>query len=132
MKTIRCGPLAILILLALASVIFAEAPAPFCAAKQHAMKMPMDSEGDYVWEFTKNDDGQESRYALVYLTRDHMILIARDLFVCAYMEDTGEIKAAVFLGYGFMPVEKPPEEITDFAFKIFRELVASGALGTVI
>lgn len=132
MKKIRFGPLMILILLVLASVTFAEAPAPFCAAKQHALKMPTDSEGDYVWEFTKNDDGQQIRYALVYLTRDHMILIARDPFVCAYMEDTREIKAAVFLGYGFMPVEKPSEEIVEFAFKIFRELVAAGALGTVI
>ena len=132
MKAIRCGPLVILILLILASVAFAEAPAPFCAAKEYAMKMPMDSEGDYVWEFTKNNDGHQVRYTLMYLVDQKIILIGREYLVFAYMEDTGEIKAAVFLGYGFMPVEKPSEEIIEFAFKIFRELVAAGALGTVI
>lgn len=132
MKTIRFGPLMILMMLLFATVVFAEAPAPFCSAKEHAMKMGPDADGDYVWEFTKNGDGQEVRYALVYLVNKKIILIGRDPIILGYIEDTGEIRAAVIMGLGTMPVDKPREEIIEFAFKIFRELVAAGALGTII
>ena len=128
MKTIQYGPLAFLVVLFFATMAFAEAPAPFCAAKQHAMKMAPDADGDYVWEFTKNGDGQEVRYALVYLASKKIILIGRDPIILGYIEDTGEIKAAVIMGLGTMPVEKPREVIIEFAFRVFRELVEAGAL----
>ena len=128
MKMIRYASIVFLVLLLFATTAFAEAPAPFCKAKEYALKMNMDSEGDYVWEFSKNGDGQQIRYALVYLAQRKVILIARNVFVVAYMEETKELGAATFMGYGFVQIEKSREEIIEFAFRIFRELVEAGAI----
>ncbi len=134
MKLRRYGPVVMLTLFVVVftTMAFAEPPAPFCKAKEYAMYMPKDAEGNHVWEFTKNVDGEEARYALVYLADKKIILIAKEPFVCAYMEDTQEIKAVVFLGYGFMPVEETEEKIIEFSFGVFRELVEANALPHLI
>ena len=134
MKKIRFGPVVIFTLFValFTTMAFAEAPAPFSRAKEYAMFVPADADGDHVWEFTRNNDGEEIRYALVYLTKQRTILIAREPFVCAYVEDTQEVKAVIFMGYGFMPIDKPPEEILEFTFAIFRELVEANALPVLI
>ena len=134
MKAIRFGPVVIftLCVVLFTTMAFAEAPAPFWAAKMHAMSRPADGDGNYVWELEKTTDGEQVYYALVYLTKLKGIMIIRTPFICSYDETTGEIRAGVFMGMGIMPIDKPPEEIIDFAFKIFRELVEANALMTII
>lgn len=133
MKKIRFGPVVIIALVVLlTSMAFAEAPAPFSAAKIHAMSKPADADGDYIWEFAGDKDGEQVHYALVYLTETKSILIMREPFICAYNETTREIQAGVFMGMGVMPINRPAEEIIEFAFEIFRELVEANAFATLI
>jgi len=134
MKKIRYGPAVIFTLfVALFTTMgFAEAPAPFSAAKMHAMSRPVDSDGDYIWEYMGNKDGEQIHYVLVYLSKEKVILIGREPFICAYNEDTGEIQAGVFMGRGVMPINRPAEEIIEFAFEIFRELVEANAFTAII
>jgi len=112
----------------LATLAFAETPAPFAKAKEYALKMPMDSEGDYVWEFTKDGNGEQINYALVYLVKQKIIIIARAPFSCGYIEETGEIKCVAFMGMGFKQVESTQEQALKFCFGVFKELVSAGAI----
>jgi len=135
MKKMRYGPvviLALFVVLFTAMAFAGEIPAPFCAAKMHAMSKAADADGDYIWKYTRDKDGEQINYVLVYLPEAKAILIGRELFICSYSEDTGEILAGVFIGMGVMPINKPPEEIIEFAFEIFRELVEANALLTII
>jgi len=132
MKTIRFGSIVFLVVLALVGMAFAEAPAPFCAAKMHAVSMPVDEDGNYIWELTAEKDGEQIYYALIYFTKLKGIVIIRTPFVCTYDETTGEINAGIFMGMGVMPIDKPAEEIIEFTFGIFRELVEANAFISII
>lgn len=103
-------------------------PAPFCKAKEIALRMPADVDGDYIWGFVKNNDGQKVHYNLAYLGGQKTILISKEPVICGYIEDTKEMKCVVFVGYGFVPIDKPNQQIIEFCFAVFRDLVSAGAI----
>lgn len=113
--------------LLLTGVAFAEAPAPFEKAKEYAMQK-QDSDGDYVWEFIRESLEGLEQYALVYLPKPKIIIISKYPFSCGYLEETGEIKCIVLLGFSGQQVEATQDQAFNFVFTVFRELVAAGAL----
>lgn len=117
----------IIFVLLLSGLAWAEAPAPFCKAKDYAMQQK-DAVGDYVWEFTKEFPEGLVQYALVYLPKIKVIIIAKHPLSCGYFEETGEMKCAIWLGFDFQQVEATQDQVFMFAFKVFRELVSAGAL----
>jgi len=122
----RLLTIAICVLL-LAGVAWAETPAPFCKAKEYAMQR-QDAEGDYLWEFNRESPEGIVQYALVYLPKIKVIIIAKHPFSCGYFEETGEMKCVVWLGFGGQQIDATQDEIFKFAFTVFRELVSAGAL----
>lgn len=133
-KLFRCWWLVFVVccLFSLVHVLSAgDVPAPFGKAKQYALRAKPDSDGDYnlVFEFM-TDSGDKVVYLFGY-TKNHGGIIAigkgeGGLFiVLMYQESTGEMRVWV---NGFVYMIENREKALEWAFSIFRELVARKAI----
>jgi len=101
-----------------------EIPAPFAKAKELALKATPNDAGNYILVF-EGSDASYYFYLLGYIPGKQIIgvgkLESKDTVVAEYHEATKEFSFWVN-GYRYMDVDKT--KVIEFAFKVFRELVA--------
>jgi len=112
-----------LALILMVSVSVAATPAPFDMAKEWAMMVSPDKDGDYIREHKVNDDGSLTSYGLGYIVSTGEIVIAKDGTVAIYNEKTEELIMIAFMGFGWVPINATRGEILDWCFQLFKELV---------
>lgn len=114
------------LLLMFSMTAFAEAPAPFEYAKQYAMEMATpDKDGDYIVDFTFNENGTEIHLGFGYITNRKIIALGRsDLGAVGYFEEN----KSFVVTYGPFIVAIEEENAIAFAYVIYRDLVARDLL----
>jgi len=103
-----------------------EIPAPFAKAKHYAMtRAQPDYLGRYLLTFEGRSDSKYVFYILGYLSRQMIIGVGKaengKLVVAEYHESGS--KFMIYVGGDRR--EAAPEKVIEFAFSIFRELVAN-------
>ena len=109
-------------------------PAPFQKAKEIAMKVNPNQDGDYVWIAKINQNGEEIQYKIILgrhqESHEHVILgkfKGGIIFAVAYCKDCDIFHA---LQYPPMSdwIKIDRNQTIEMAFAFFRELVANGLI----
>lgn len=109
-------------------------PAPFQKAKEIALQVPIDANGEYLWQATISRNGQRMTYQIAHANlmtmdgqRHDIVVIIRSIgnhvvaiATCAICNDFKYIDTARGVMY-FTPIDR--EKAIEAAFRVFRELV---------
>ena len=107
-----------------------EIPAPFAKAKEMAMSVPPNDGGIHELRFEISKDGEHTTYFLGYASENDLIAIGTLVpnLMCVRYEIKTETLSFYFNGMMWLVEESKKEEAFDYAFSVFRILVAAESI----